>query len=455
LEQPKEVVGFFWISTKPNGEIGANGASFDWENGQLVHESKVGFESIHVGSTENEEPPEGTTTTSHILYHLNEVDLHKRRYTQGLLQFKFKKGWNAVIEIGGTDVYAGYLQSTDKSNESVHSLGYAERLCRGIMKESDIKNRLEENGSGLFAKLDQLLRTETSHIKKNMNTMSALHANFWGHQIPSPQSVILSPRLRPHIDRLLGKVLALIGMDAEASEKFTRLAAESAKKEKNILAYERRLKDALAGQTKGDNMDAAMIHRAKVVYKEIEPYLCGESLLDIGCGNGLISNLAKDRFKRIQLLDVVNYLDPTVKLQFTLYTEGHKLPVHGLFDTVLVLTVLHHSNKPVELLKMAWAVTKRRLIIIESVVGVHQAAQAPNYELVDSTEEDQIAYAAFVDWFYNRVLHDDVPVPYNFTTPKIWQKTFMDHNMPLAQTILFGQDIDIGPEFHVLFVLEK
>jgi SAM-dependent methyltransferase len=244
-------------------------------------------------------------------------------------------------------------------------------------------------------------------------------------------------------------------MDAEASEKFTRLAAESAKKEKNILAYERRLKDALAGQTKGDNMDAAMIHRAKVVYKEIEPYLCGESLLDIGCGNGLISNLAKDRFKRIQLLDVVNYLDPTVKLQFTLYTEGHKLPVHGLFDTVLVLTVLHHSNKPVELLKMAWAVTKRRLIIIESVVGVHQAAQAPNYELVDSTEEDQIAYAAFVDWFYNRVLHDDVPVPYNFTTPKIWQKTFMDHNMPLAQTILFGQDIDIGPEFHVLFVLEK
>ena len=77
------------------------------------------------------------------------------------------------------------------------------------------------------------------------------------------------------------------------------------------------------------------------------------------------------------------------------------------------------------------------------------------YELVKLSDEDQIAYATFVDWFYNRVLHDDVPVPYNFTTVENWQATFLQYNMRLAQTIHLGQDIEIGPEYHVLFVLEK
>jgi hypothetical protein len=60
-----------------------------------------------------------------------------------------------------------------------------------------------------------------------------------------------------------------------------------------------------------------------------------------------------------------------------------------------------------------------------------------------------------VDWFYNRVLHDDVPVPYNFTTPSKWISLFVDNNMPLAAALHFGQDIDIGPEYHILFVLQK
>jgi hypothetical protein len=106
-------------------------------------------------------------------------------------------------------------------------------------------------------------------------------------------------------------------------------------------------------------------------------------------------------------------------------------------------------------LKMAWAATRKRLIIIESVVGVHKAEPPVRYDLANASDENQIAYAAFVDWFYNRVLHDDVPVPYNFTTPERWQSTFLQHGMHLAHTIYLGQDIDIGPEYHVLFVLEK
>jgi hypothetical protein len=117
--------------------------------------------------------------------------------------------------------------------------------------------------------------------------------------------------------------------------------------------------------------------------------------------------------------------------------------------------VLHHASAPLELLKLAWQATRKRLIIIESVVAIHKEHAGAKYELTNYPDEDQIAFAAFVDWFYNRVLHDDVPVPCNFTTPEGWQSVFLQEQMKLIETTYLGQDIAIGPEYHVLFVLEK
>ncbi|MGA2904730.1 MAG: hypothetical protein ABSD98_12925, partial [Candidatus Korobacteraceae bacterium] len=156
-------------------------------------------------------------------------------------------------------------------------------------------------------------------------------------------------------------------------------------------------------------------------------------------------------------VDVVKYLPRGLNLPFAEYVEGRPLPGSESFDTVLLLTVLHHSKEPIDLLKLAWERTKRRLIIIESVVGIRHVTPPVKYVLVDSNNNDdqQIAYAAFIDWFYNRVLHDNVPVPYNFTKPETWQSIFSQCDMRCVQTIHLGQDIDIGPEYHILFVLEK
>jgi 2-polyprenyl-3-methyl-5-hydroxy-6-metoxy-1,4-benzoquinol methylase len=287
--------------------------------------------------------------------------------------------------------------------------------------------------------------------------MHSNKTNIWGHHIPTPQSVILDPQVSGHISRLLTKVLTLVGLDDASIERFKSIAIQKAKYDQNgsALEYEQHLKAALVGEINISKMDAALIGRANIVHREILPTLKGDSLLDIGCGNGLIANLAKDLFKHVLLLDVVPYISNQLKLPFVLYKEGAPLPVDELYDTVLLLTVLHHSNDPIGLLKLAWAATKQRLLIIESVVGVHHVEPQVNYELVNLSDRDQIAYAAFVDWFYNRVLHDDIPVPYNFTTPENWKYTFSKHNMRLLQTVYLGQDIDIGPEYHVLFVLGK
>jgi hypothetical protein len=169
----------------------------------------------------------------------------------------------------------------------------------------------------------------------------------------------------------------------------------------------------------------------------------------------MIASLARSRFKRIQLLDVIKYLPRGLNLPFEIYQEGQALPIKDQFDTVLLLTVLHHSRNPDALLQLAWEATASRLIIIESVVDPGPTTPPVDYSLIQSPREDQVAFAAFVDWFYNRVLHDDVPVPYNFTTPAAWESVFLRNKMNCTKTVHYGQDISIGPEYHVMFILEK
>lgn len=444
-----QVVGFFHILPDlEKGEIKAEGASFFWENGQVDVINRVGFKSSQIFGSENE-----SEITCHIRYDINEEDWEKRFYRHGYLQFRLSK----AVEVSEPKVFAGYLESSHEDVE-IRSKGIAEKYSYGIIPEAEIRSSFTEGGGVLFTKLSALLREiPPPTLWKNKDHMRPNIINVWGHHIPTPQSVILSQALRPHIEGLLSKILNLLGLRNDAIERFKRLAIDKAIIEEDdpLVAYERDLKAGLIGQIKPHEKDDVLTERAKIVYSEIKPFLHGDSLLDIGCGNGMISNLAKAQFKNILLLDVVKYVPHALHLPFKLYKEGERLPINGQYDTVLLLTVLHHSNNPAELLKLAWEATRKRLIIIESVVGVHQLEPSIKYELVNLTDDDQIAYAAFVDWFYNRVLHDEVPVPYNFTTPEKWKSIFSEHNMPVTQAIQLGQDVEIGPEFHYLFVLDK
>ena len=449
------VVGFCHIKADmASGEIVAKGASFVWNNGHIDIHSRTGFTSTEVRGTK-----EAEEVTCHIYFDIDRADWRNRTYHYGVLRFQLASG---DMTVTSCNTYAGYLLSTNKELEpnpkaiDVHAWGYAERYDKGLVTENDIRTKLAANGHVSFAKLDTMLGSvPPPNLWRSENLMSTSKPNIWKHQVPSPQSVMLNAMLRPYIDQYLDKVLSLFGLSADAIRCFKGLAVEKAVLERdNVVAYERALKHGLIGLIVPANEDQALNQRAAIIYGQIAPYLCGDSLLDIGCGNGLIADLARGHFKEIQLLDVVRYLPNALHLPFKLYAEGQPLIDHP-FDTVLLLTVLHHSKNPVELLKLAWNATTKHLIIIESVVDVHKAEPSASYELLGLPIEDQIAFAAFVDWFYNRVLHDDVPVPYNFTTPEQWRSIFLENNMRLTQQVHLGQDIDIGPEYHILFVLER
>ena len=279
--------------------------------------------------------------------------------------------------------------------------------------------------------------------------------NFWGHSIPRPEDVARQKSMRDLLESLLLKVGVLLGFESRYQRQLLDVALLPPFGPSGGTAYENSLKNLFRGRADSQQMQAAIADRSRIVTGEVEPFLVGHSLLDIGCGNGLIAAACAKHFDEVLLLDVVRYLHPGIHLAFSSYSEGSPLPGLKTFDTVLLLTVLHHANDPLFLLRQAWGKTQRRLIIIESVFGAADSHLAESYQLAGRRIEDQLAYAVYVDWLYNRVLHDEIPVPFNFTTPRSWHDVFAREYMPVAISKNLGQDIPIAPELHYLFILEK
>ncbi|HZR33593.1 MAG TPA: methyltransferase domain-containing protein [Terriglobales bacterium] len=458
-----QVVGYCQVAPNTqSGEFEITGASYSWEAGHPNTDGRVRFTSSKVyGSKEEEE------TTCHIQFTVHPADAQKRFYDHGLLLFRLDKTAHRKAD-EGSGIYAGFLQATYKDAEgrdvNVRSEGYAEWYSNTKTSPTDLESTLRARGNGLVAQLEAMLAASpqpTLWEEMREKEKDYMEENDWGIKIPTPQSIALNPQLKPYIDRLLSQMLSLCGLQEPAIGDFKARAEHEARVNRydTRVAYERELKAGLIGMVRETSLDDALSRRAETIKAQIEPYLEGDSLLDIGCGNGMVADLIKDHFTKdeVQLVDVKRYLPSRLRrqLSFTEYQEGEPLPFSKQFDTVLLLTVLHHSRNPRRLLKLAWGITAKKLIIIESVVGIHVLVKNAKYELVNSPIEIQVGYAAFVDWFYNRVLHNDVPVPYNFTTPEMWKSEFERNHMKLAHTIHLGQDIDIGPEYHILFVLQR
>ena len=92
----------------------------------------------------------------------------------------------------------------------------------------------------------------------------------------------------------------------------------------------------------------------------------GESALDLGAGEGYVGREMADRWgSRVTLVDVVD-MNKT-SLRHRLY-DGERLPVGPKsFDTTILYFVLHHTKNPDRVFREALRVTRKRVIVVESV----------------------------------------------------------------------------------------
>lgn len=250
-----------------------------------------------------------------------------------------------------------------------------------------------------------------------------------------------------YLDR--GLMATLNGIDKEnaqrAFEKIKSAASaftsQNVPTRKNQERLESLLKSILAEEMPGykAKLTAALNGRSELIFNQIEPFIDGLSLLDIGSGEGMVSKLAQEKtgISVVQLDVIDNNRSGLPLVKF----DGKTIPFGDrAFDTSLVLTVFHHADNPIELLGETVRVTNSRIIVIESVSlnSAHRGAQA------------------FGDWFYNRVLHDnDVNCPLNFQPITGWLDTFKQFPVRLSDIHLLGLDMKLAPEFHVRYVLEK
>ncbi|RMF55023.1 class I SAM-dependent methyltransferase [Candidatus Woesearchaeota archaeon] len=96
-----------------------------------------------------------------------------------------------------------------------------------------------------------------------------------------------------------------------------------------------------------------------------------DNILDIGSGYGAVSWLLRKQGYKVTPLDVKNK-SCTKEIRPIIY-NGRKIPFKDKsFDVALLITVLHHTKNPEEVLKEARRVAKRLIVMEETYSNIFQ-----------------------------------------------------------------------------------
>lgn len=87
------------------------------------------------------------------------------------------------------------------------------------------------------------------------------------------------------------------------------------------------------------------------------------SLLDVGCGDGQVGAALASRLG-VSLLRGVDLASPAPRPAWSTAHDGQQLPFEdGAFEIVALADVLHHAERPLDLLRDALRVASRRVVI--------------------------------------------------------------------------------------------
>ena len=152
-----------------------------------------------------------------------------------------------------------------------------------------------------------------------------------------------------------------------------------------------------------------------------------ERVLDFGCGDLSFTNLLwkKNKSLDITAIDVVDFKKRVKGIKFVRY-NGEKLPFpDNTFDTVISYYVLHHTNNALKYFEELIRVSKKRIILVESVA--RHPIEFPGMK--------------FMDWVFNIWKPESIALTYQFKTYDEWKNLFEKHKLKIISDI----DVEIMP----------
>lgn len=175
-------------------------------------------------------------------------------------------------------------------------------------------------------------------------------------------------------------------------------------------------------------------------YNMVKDYLIGDSVLDYGCGKGLLGAKIKVELnKDIYLVDNIDFNKSELPLLHS-DRNGKTTLADKLVSTSIAYLVLHHMDNPFSGLQELGRITKNRIILMEGYV------EKPEYRHINQA----------IDWFFNRILLGvDMNVPLNFLSINEWSLLIEQVGFRISKTEYVGADEKLAPEHHVLIIADR
>lgn len=150
----------------------------------------------------------------------------------------------------------------------------------------------------------------------------------------------------------------------------------------------------------------------------------GASVLDIGCGDGLLANSIMQERPDINIKGIDVLVRDRTHIQVDKF-DGQAIPhADGMFDVVMFIDVLHHTEDPMILLREARRVARKAILMKDHTCN----------GLFDNLT------LQFMDWVGNA--RHGVVLPYNYWPHQRWLDAFKDLNLRID---VWVKDLKIYP----------
>lgn len=169
--------------------------------------------------------------------------------------------------------------------------------------------------------------------------------------------------------------------------------------------------------------------RVESLRRHLRPLLSdSETVLDVGCGDGLLSSLLAVDLPQTQFRGIDVMVRGGTKIPVEPF-DGVTIPLENdAVDTVMMVDVLHHTDDPSILMTEAKRVARNTIV------------------LKDHTKDGFLAGPTlrFMDWVGNA--RHGVALPYNYLSQQQWHRLFDDADVAIDRWIdrprLYGRPAD-------------